>query len=172
MKHHALLGSLALAAAAAVFTPVAAADCDIRETKCYKNDGKCNIKFRNRTGVEDKTDRNSRLNQRASAQIIRVKAVKDNGKAAGNIINIEAGTSKTMNLDKKWKKEFARIRISSPTMAAVDGVTMSCDHVLQVLNGNGTCKVFYGIKQRSNDDRKYRYQLGYQCDGGNLGGPN
>ena len=172
MKHLTVSASLVLALSIAVFAPAAVADCDIRETKCYKNKGKCNIKFRNRTGVEDKTDSDSRLNQRASAQIIRVKAVKENGKAAGNVINIEAGTSKTMNIDKKWKKDFARIRISSPTMAAVDGVTMSCDHVLQVLNGNGTCKVFYGIKRRSNDDRKYRYQLGYQCDGGSLGGPN
>ncbi len=172
MKYHSLMSALAASLMAAFAAPTASADCDIRETKCYKNKGKCNIKFRNRTGVEDKTDRNSRLNQRASAQIIRVKAVKDNGKPAGNIINIEAGTSKTMNIDKKWNKEFAQIRISSPTMAAVDGVTMSCDHVLQVLNGNGTCKVFYGIKQRSNDSRKYRYQLGYQCDGGSLGGPN
>lgn len=166
------VSALIVGTALAFAAPTASAYCDIRETKCYKNKGKCNIKFRNRTAVEDKTDRNSRLNQRASAQIIRVKAVKENSKAAGNIINIEAGTSKTMNLDKKFKRDFARIRISSPTMAAVDGVTMSCEHVLQVLNGNGTCKVFYGIKRRHKDDRKYRYQHGYQCDGGSLGGPS
>ena len=166
-----MMSGLTLVAALFLGAPPADASCDIRETKCYTNNGKCNIKFRNRTGDLGGSDGDSSLDQRGSPQIIRVKAVKDNGKAAGNIINIEAGTSKTMNIDKKWKKDFAKIRISAPTMSTVDGVTMSCDDVLQVLNGNGTCKIFYGIREKS-DDRKYKYQLGYQCDGGSVGGPN
>lgn len=166
-----LIGGFTIAAAFAATASIASADCDIRETKCYQNDGKCNIKFRNRTADLGGSDGDSYLDQRSSAQIVRVKAAKENGNAAGNILNIEAGSSKTMNIDKKWKKDFAKIRISSPTLSDVDGVTMSCDHVVQVLDGNGTCKIFYGIKERS-DDRKYKYQLGYQCDGGSVGGPN
>ena len=171
MNRHALGASLAITLISVLAVPAASADCDIRETKCYQNDGKCNIKFRNRTGDTGGSEGDSYLDQRSSAQIIRVKAAKDNGNAAGNILNIEAGTSKTMNIDKKYNKDFAKIRISSPTLGSVDGVTMSCEHVVQVLNGNGTCKVFYGLKERS-DDRKYKYQLGYQCDSGNVGGPN
>lgn len=172
MRRHTLMAGLAMSLMAAFTAPTASADCDITTTKCYKNKGKCNIKFRNMTDKVGGSDSDSNLDQRASPQIIRVKAVKDNGKAAGNIINIEAGASKTMNIDKKWNKDFATIRMSSPNLANVDGVTMSCEHVLLVLNGNGTCKVFHGLRERRKDDRKYKYQLGYQCDSGNLGGPN
>ena len=172
MTHRILLTSLLLSLAAAFGGSASAEWCEITQTKCWLNGGKCNIKFRNMTDKVGGSDGDSNLDQRASPQIIRVKAVKDNGKAAGTIINIEAGASKTMNIDKKWNKDFATIRMSSPTLANVDGVTMSCEHVLQVLNGNGTCKVFYGLRERRKDDRKYKYQLGYQCDSGNLGGPN
>ena len=112
---------------------------------------------------------NTALRQQSSAQIIRVKAVKDNGKAAGNILNIEADTSKTMNLDKKFKKDFAWIRVSSPTMATVGGVTLSCSQVKTVLNGNGTSKIFNGALHQGGQN--YSYQLGFRCDGGSVKGP-
>ena len=162
MNYQPLMTSFAFALIGALTAPAASADCDITTTKCHQNGGKCNIKFRNQTGVTGGSN-NTDLDREASAQIIRVKAVKDNGKAAGNIINIEAGTSKTMNIDKKYKKDFAKIRISSPTLP-VNGITMSCGHVKTVLNGDGTCKVIYGMTGG-------KTQLGYQCEGGKVANP-
>ena len=149
MKPHTLIASLAVAIEDTIAVPEARADCDTTANDCFKN-GKCNIKFRNMTAETSGSSSKTKLTQRSMAQIIRVKAVKDNGKSAGNIINIESGTSKTMNLEKKYNKDFAKIRISAPTSAVTDGVTMSCADVNKVLAGNGTCKVFYGF--RNNDD--------------------
>jgi len=168
MKHHALIASLAVVCAGAIAVPEVRADCDTTANDCF-NGGKCNIKFRNMTAETSGSSSKTKLTQRSMAQIIRVKAVKDNGKSAGNIINIESGTSKTMNLDKKAKKDFAKIRISAPTSAVTDGVTMSCADVNKVLAGNGTCKVFYGF--RNNASGNVVNQLGYRCDGGNVQGP-
>ena len=168
MKHHALAATLALAFAIAFAVPSASADCDITANNCFKN-GKCNIKFRNMTAETSGSSSKTKLTQRSMAQIIRVKAIKDNDKAAGNIINIESGTSKTMNIEKKYNKDFAKIRISAPTSAWTTGVTMSCEDVNKVLAGNGTCKVFYGFYTNANDT--VVNQLGYRCDGGNVQGP-
>ncbi len=160
---------LGIALALAFATLPASADCDIKDTKCYQNGGKCNIKFRNKTSETNGSGGNTVLRQQSSAQIIRVKAVKENGKAAGNVINIEADTSKTMNLDKKFKKDFEYIRVSSPTMSTVSGVTLTCEDVKAVLNGNGTCKIFNGARYIR--DLTYRYELGFSCDGGSVKGP-
>ena len=150
-----------------VMTPAALAACDISETKCAKNGGKCNIKFRNVTGASSGSGGGSSLTQMAQGQTVKVKAVKDNGNKAGNALTIGDGASNTMNIDKKAKKDFAKIRISSPNMGAVESVNMSCNHVKAVLNGNGTCKVFIGYE---NDIKleQFEYNLGYHCDGGNV----
>lgn len=168
MKAQLIMASFAFTLVSALTAPNASADCDITGNDCFKN-GKCNIKFRNMTGEGSGSSSGTKLSQRTMAQIIRVKAVKDNDKAAGNIINIEAGTSKTMNLEKKYNKGFAKIRISSPTLAGTTGVTMSCADVNKVLAGNGTCKVFYGFRTNASDN--VVNQLGYRCDGGNVFGP-
>ena len=149
--------------------PVASASCDISGTKCAVNGGKCNIKFRNVTAANSGSDYNTDLTQRTQAQTVKVKALKENGHKAGNVLTIDSGASKTMNLDKKAKKHFAKIRITSPVMFTVQGVTMDCKHVRQVLNGNGTCKVFVGYPPFG--DETLDFQLGYQCDGGNVAGP-
>ncbi len=168
MKAQIIFASLAFAFAGALTAPTANADCDITANDCFKN-GKCNIKFRNLTGESSGSSSKTNLTQRSMAQIIRVKAAKDNGKAAGNILNIEAGTSKTMNIEKKYNKDFDKIRISSPTLAWTDGVTMSCEDVNKVLAGNGTCKVFYGFWVNATDN--VVNQLGYRCDEGKTVGP-
>ena len=145
--------------------------CDISDTKCAVNGGKCNIKFRNRTGDSSGSDGSSTINQRSSAQTVVVKAKKSNGNKAGNKLQIPAGTSKTMNIDKKANKDFQDIQISSQNNGfGVEKVTMPCKDVKAVLNGNGTCKVFHGQRQRSKGE--YSFYLGYQCDGGNVGGPD
>ena len=169
MIRHALMAGLSLAVASAFSAPLASAECDISQTKCALNDGKCNIKFRNQTGIAGGSDGGTKLEQTSSAQIIRVKAAKENGKPAGNVLTIEAGTSKSLNLDKKAKKNFDRIRISSPTLASVEGVTITCAQVQQILDGSGTCKIFNGVPAYGSE--KFDYQLGFSCDGSNVTGP-
>lgn len=149
--------------------PTASADCDITTTKCHVNNGKCNIKFRNITDQATGSGKGTKLTQKSLAQQIRVKAVRDDGKAAGNILNIEAGTSKTMNIDKKYNKDFVQIRLSAPTFDTVNGITLTCNQVKAVLNGNGTCKVFNGSTNLQM--QSFRSQLGFSCDGGAVLGP-
>ena len=151
------------------FAPAAFASCDISETKCAVNGSKCNIKFRNVTGVASGSDQGTGLSQKPSAQTIKIKAIKDNGEKAGNALTINSPGNKTMNVDKKANKNFAKIRMASPNMETVKSVTMSCDDVKAVLNGNGTCKVFYGYSLYR--ENAFEYALGYNCDGGNVVGP-
>ncbi len=54
-------------------------------------------------------------------------------------------------------------------MKSVEGVTMSCEDVQSVLDGNGTCKIFHG--QDVNADAYEDYRLGYTCDGSKVVGP-
>ncbi|NQY39321.1 MAG: hypothetical protein HRT80_04400 [Henriciella sp.] len=155
---------LAIASLATIplfMAPNASAECDISQTKCAVNGGKCNIKFRNITGVSTGSGKDTSINQTAEAKIIRVKAVKQNGKKVGNALTINSSANKSLNLDKKAKKDFAKIHITSPADKAVRGITMSCEHVKAVLNGTGTCKVFYGYMKYDHSN----YRLGYTCSG-------
>lgn len=169
MRFHAAITATLLTAAIVTtpVTPAAHAACDISQTKCALNGGKCNIKFRNQTGISSGSDSGTDIIQESSAQTVKVKALKDNGDKAGNALTIAAGASNTMNVDKKANKNFAKIRITS--MSTVEGVTMGCSEVQDVLNGNGTCKVFYGYGASGNSHTDFR--LGYNCDGGNVVGP-
>lgn len=101
MKSRTLMAGLALVAASAISAPVASAACDISQTKCALNGGKCNIKFRNRTADNQGSGGPTDLNQRSYAMTIKVKALKANGDTAGNVLTIDAGASKTMNIEKK-----------------------------------------------------------------------
>lgn len=152
-----------------VITPVAFASCDISDTKCAVNGGKCNIKFINKTGSGSGLSRGADIKQMSLTQTIKVKALKESGNKAGNTLTIYAGDSKTMNIDKKANKSFDKIRIASPNMETVKSNTMSCADVKAVLNGNGTCKVFYGYSLYR--DNAFEYELGYNCDGGDVMGP-
>ncbi len=171
MNSHIVIASLALGVMGALSTPMATAQvCDISDTKCAVNGGKCNIKFRNRTGDSGGSDGSTNLNQRSSAQTIVVKAKKANGNKAGNKLQIPAGTSKTMNIDKKANKDFQDIQISSQDNGfGVGKATMPCADVKAVLNGNGTCKVFNGSTNLQM--QSFRSQLGFSCDGGAVLGP-
>lgn len=164
-----MVRKLSLAAlASSVLSPAAFAACDISETNCAVNGGKCNIKFRNVTGEDSGSAHHHPLKQMSLTQTIKVKALKENGNRAGNTLTIYAGDNKTMNVDKKAKKNFAKIRMASPNMETVKSKTMSCDHVKAVLNGNGTCKVFYGYSLYR--EHAFEYELGYSCDGGKVVG--
>ena len=70
-----------------------------------------------------------------------------------------------MNIDNKVAKAFADIRISSPTLSSVSGVTMKCEDVVDTLNGSGVCKIFNGQEQGIGG------QLVFTCDGGTVTGP-
>lgn len=155
----------------AVIVPSASAVCDISQTKCALNGGKCNIHFKNKTGNTHGSDRGSSLRQLPFAQTVIVKARTADEKKIGNKLTITAGASKTMNVDKKSKKDFQDIRIYSKDFAKkpVRSVVIPCEDIKAILNGNGTCKVFYG--SRTQDLLIFKYGLGYQCDGGKIGGP-
>lgn len=161
--------SALLMGTAMVAAPAASASCDISQTKCALNGGKCNIKFRNVTAAGSGSSSGTYLSQQSSAQLVKVKAIKDNGNKAGNALTIDSSASKTMNMGKKVNKSFAKVRITSPSMVRVEGVTMSCADVQAVLNGSGTCKVFHGYGPYGNES--FEYQLGYNCDGGDVAGP-
>lgn len=170
MNHHHLLAGTMLVIATAMAAPGASAECDISETKCAVNGGKCNIKFRNKTGDSGGSDGSSNLDQRSSAQTIQVKAVDNDANRVGNKLQIVAGASKTMNIEKKAGKKngFDAIRLTSQDYSgAVESATMTCKDVQAVLDGNGTCKVFHGVISGS----ATHFSLGFQCDGGNVGGP-
>ncbi|GAB5456716.1 MAG: hypothetical protein Hens2KO_29450 [Henriciella sp.] len=169
MRLHAAI-TATLITTAIITTPVAQATCDISQTKCALNGGKCNIHFKNRTADFGGSDGSSNLNQSSAAQAVAVKAQKKNGKKAGNTLVIQAGDTKTMNIDKKTKKNFDKIRIRSDNASGIyAGSTIPCEHVIRILNGNGVCKIFQGAEYLGGE---LQSRLGYQCDGGNVGGPN
>ena len=172
MRHYRALSALIIAAAFTITVPIASAQtCDISQTKCALNGGKCNIKFKNRTGDSGGSEGSSNINQRSNAMTIVIKARKSNGDKAGNKLQIPAGTSKTMNMDKKANKNFSDVRaISQDFSNPVQAVAIPCEDIQTILNGTGTCKIFHGIKAKKTG-KKLRY-LGYQCDSGNVGGPN
>lgn len=169
MRVSSLVAAPLIIASIGAAAPLASAQCDISQTKCALNGGKCNIKFKNKTGDSGGSDGSSNIDQRSSAQTVVVTARKTNKHKAGNKLQIIAGASKTMNLDKKTKKEFEDIKIASQDLP-VSPSQMSCEDVQAVLNGNGTCKIFHGKK--SNAYGSITWYLGYQCDGGNVGGPD
>ena len=165
-----LVSGLALGALSFLEAPIASADCNISQTKCAQNGNKCNIHFKNRTGDTGGSDGSSNLNQSSATQAVAVKALKKNGHKAGNKLVIQAGDTKTMNIDKKANKNFNEIRIRSDNAPGLYvGSTIPCDHVIRILNGNGVCKIFQGAEYLGGEIQS---RLGYQCDGGNVGGPN
>lgn len=145
-------------------------ECDISQTKCVLNDGKCNIKFRNHTGKAGGSDGGTKLQQTSSAQMIKITARKSKNRRAGNDITIQVGANNTMNIDKKAAKEFKRVRITAPEDTQVQRIVMSCEDVKAVLNGNGTCNVFHGETTAGWADGA-KFFLGYQCDNGNVSAP-
>lgn len=164
-----LISGIALTASSLLAAPLVSAECDISQTKCALNGGKCNIHFKNRTGDTGGSDGSSSLDQRSAAQTIEVKAVDEKNNKVGNKLNIPVSSSKTMNMDKKAKKGFDGIRITSHNAPKMyEGVRMSCAEIIETLNGTGTCKVFQGLWTPGGDTQG---RLGYQCDGGDVGGP-
>lgn len=165
-----MLRTLTLSALAlSMLAPAAFAVCDISQTKCALKGGKCNIHFKNKTGEATGSAGGTVLAQESGAQIIRVKAVKESGHNAGNALTINAGAQNTLNMDKKANKKFAKIRITSGGRWDVQGVSIGCENVKEILNGSGICKVFHGYGPNEYGVRTQ--QLGYRCDGGDVVAP-
>ena len=143
--------------------------CDISAAKCAQNGTKCNIHFRNRTGDSGGSDGSSKLEQCSAAQAVQVKAISKNGNRVGNKLVLQVNEKKTMNISKKARKDFAEIRIKSDNAPGLyAGSEISCAEIIQILNGTGTCKLFQGTRKSGG---QVQGTIGYQCDGGNVGGP-
>ena len=174
MIYRSTLSGVVIAAAVALSTPSAKAEfhgtpCDISAAKCAENGKKCNIHFRNRTGDSSGSAGSSRLTQESAAQAVQIKAIKKNGDRVGNQLVLQVNEKKTMNISKKANKDFAAIRIRSDNAPGLfKGSKISCEEIIQILDGTGTCKLFQGKEKVAGTT--YRY-IGYQCDGGNVGGP-
>ena len=169
MRLPTVLGSAICAIAIGATAPTATAECDISAAKCAQNDNKCNIHFKNRTGDWGGSDGSSSLSQHSLAQSVAVKAVDSHNNRVGNKLVIQAGDKKTMNISKKANKGFDAIRISSDSASGVvDSTKISCAEIIEVLDGSGICKLFHGSLKRGEEVAS---MIGYQCDGGYVGGP-
>ena len=155
-----------LFAFSAFMSPIAFADvCDITTEKCWTG-GKCNIKFKNKTGESSGYAKNTGVDQRSMAQTITIKAARDNGDAAGNKLTITAGASKTMNIENKYEKGFDHIRVKSG--GTDESVSIPCSDVKKIIRGNGTCFISRG--RRAEPSGGGYYTLAYSCDDANVAG--
>ena len=139
--------------------------CDITAEKCW-TDGKCNIKFKNKTGESSGYAKNTGVDQRSIAQTITIKAARDNGDAAGNKLTIAAGASKTMNIENKYEKGLDHIRVKSG--GTDESVSIKCSDVQKIIRGNGTCFISRG--RRAEPSGGGYYTLAYSCDNANVAG--
>ena len=165
-----IICGIAFSLASLFAPPLASAECDISETKCAQNGGKCNIHFKNRTGDTGGSDGSSSLNQNSAAQAVSVKAVDKQNNKVGNKLIIQAWDKKTMNVAKKAKKGFDGIRITSDNAPVMyNGSYMNCADIIETLNGTGICKLFHGTRKQGGEVEGI---IGFQCDGGDVGGPD
>ena len=148
------------AAIATGSSALTASACDITDLPWWDG-GKCNIKFKNHT-AKGSGSGNSQVSQTSAAQTIRVTAKKSNGDKTGNAFTINAGASKTMNLEKK--KDFSFIRITAGN-AGVQAISMNCGAIRNTLRGNGNCNILYGFEE------SVRWTLAYSCDNKTVNGP-
>lgn len=160
----------AVMAGALILSPLLAdgawarAACDITDLKCWGPNKKCNIKFRNKTGEQSGFSHKD-VKQMSKAITIYVKAMADDGERLGERQRLEAGDTRTINLDNRVKLANQRkvtlshIRISGLEFpVGTYDALLKCDTIRSVLNGSGTCVVFIG-----KDDK-----LHYKCDGGDV----
>ena len=170
MIYRTLIGGSAFGLSGLMAAPLASAECDISETKCALDGSKCNIHFKNRTGDAGGSDGSSSLDQRSAAQAVEVKAIDEDGDRVGNKLVIQESSSKTMNISKKANKGFDRISITSDNAPVMyKGSYMTCDDIIETLNGSGICKLFHGTRKNGGQVEGI---IGYQCDGGDVGGPD
>ena len=170
MNSRTLISGIVFGLSGLLAAPAATAQCDISETECALNGKKCNIHFKNRTGDTGGSDGSSSLNQNSAAQAVSVKAVDEHNNKVGNKLVIQAWDKKTMNISKRAKKGFDGIRITSDNAPVMyNGSKIKCADIVETLNGTGICKLFHGTRKRGGEIEGI---IGYQCDGGDVGGPD
>ncbi|MEO0607481.1 MAG: hypothetical protein AAFY82_04570 [Pseudomonadota bacterium] len=156
--------SIAIGAGASALSAsvLSASACDLTDLPCWDG-GKCNIKFKNHTAKSSGSG-NSDVSQSSLAQTIRVTAKDSKGKKTGNAFSINAGASKTMNLEKKKDLSFVRIKTETSGVS-IDSLDMKCSALRDVLRGNGNCNILYGY------DTTVQWTLAYSCDNKTVNGP-
>lgn len=174
-RHRATLAATILFAAASLAilaAPASAASCyeRIQSLECWGGSSKCNIKFRNHTGLASGSG-GSEYNQVSRAKTIRVWAVDENGDQVGsNKIKMLAGQNNTLNLDKKDGFEEINIRAYGEPDANSDlSIRMDCDAIVSTLEGTANCKVFIARGQvvsavGSGYSTGTGYGIGYSCN--------
>ncbi len=141
-------------------TTAFAEPCDLTGLDCWGPHKKCNIKFKNLTGLDHGAGGGTGYEQVTYAATIKISARKADGSRAGkNSLSILAGADNTLNLDKK--ENFADIRIERKTGYGFKTARLRCNDVKSTLNGDGLCKVFVG-------QATGRTFTIVTCDGGNV----
>jgi hypothetical protein len=166
MRGIALAAALIVSAVVAGTAPaLAASTCDITDLSCWGPGKKCNIKFRNKTGLAGGSGAGEH-NQISRAATLRILAVnRDSERVGSNTLKILAGDNKTLNLDKKTG--FAAIKIGA---ANTSDVRMQCADIRATLEGSGKCDVLaatsssYSIGKGGN----MNFYLAYKCAGGDV----
>ncbi len=148
-----------------------AAECKLTGESCYtEGNQKCNIKFKNRTGLASgpfAAHSGGSGGQIASAQDITVFAVQNDGTGArGGKHKIVAGGSSTINLtsDNKVEKGFSEIRVVANLIEK--RATISCSDIKTLLQANKpVCRVAI-VKRAPPSGGLYIDHVGYKCDEG------
>ncbi len=152
-----LLTPFTLVALLATAPAVAVGACDISDLPCWGDDTKCNIKIINNTGKSSGSG-GTHFNQTSWAVTIKAKALMPNGTRAGsNTLEILAGQSKTLNLDKK--DGFDRLEIFTSTGKG-GNVTIQCDDIREILENDKNCKVLVDRSEKHGDTY---YYFAYNC---------
>lgn len=98
-------------------------------------------------------------NQTSLASTIKVRAVKQDGTRAGsNTLEILAGQTGTLNLNKK--KDFQEIEVWVSSATNQGKITMACDTIREVLRNDKNRKVY--VSDNIDSDPKLKY-LVYNC---------
>jgi hypothetical protein len=161
MRTIALAAALVLSTVVAGTAPALAA-CNITNLPCWGQGKKCNIKFRNKTGLAGGSGAGEH-NQISLAATLKISAIDENSKQVGsNTLRIAAGDNKTLNLDKK--KGFTEISIKAN---GVNNIRMQCADVKATLKGSGKCDVFTAGKSGGVNSTVTLY-LAYKCAGGDV----
>jgi hypothetical protein len=131
--------------------------CDITTLPCWGSGSKCNIHFKNHTGLAT-GDSGGTYNQVSSAATIRIVAKTKDYTQIGNALKILAGQSATMNLDSKVERapKFSFISIKYDGYLT-EYLAIPCDDIKRILSGNGTCHIWITTSQD--------YRVAYSCDG-------
>lgn len=135
--------------------------CDITAAPCWGDGKKCDIHFKNDTGLAT-GDSHGTYNQESFAATIKVEAqyyeTNAGDQNVGNRLKILAGQKATMNLDKKVNAGgFAWIHVAIPG-EPTSILDIPCEQIQRILEGGHTCHIWTTTSAQ--------YDLAYSCNGG------